>query len=88
VNSDRIEGKIADLGERMEKVLKSERKSLLDATVDLLLSKLLALKVWARYSRLIYRMFMALFFPPRNIPPSAIVGVTPLRITYTSQPCA
>ena len=48
VSSNRVDVNIANLGERMEKVLKSERKSLLDATVDLLLSKFLAFEMWAR----------------------------------------
>ena len=48
VSSNRVDVNIANLGERMEKVLKSERKSLLDATVDLLLSKLLAFEMWVR----------------------------------------
>ena len=63
MSSNRVDVNIANLGERMEKVLKSERKSLLDATVDLLLSKLLAFEMWARYTRFIYRIFMSLIFP-------------------------
>ena len=48
MSSNRVDVNIAKLGERMEKVMKSERKSLMDATVDLLLSKLLAFEMWAR----------------------------------------